>query len=421
MKKRLTHNLGLKILALMCAIGLWLIAVNINDPVSQRVYTVGVQFENLSMLTNAGKYVEMVDGSETVRVTVRASRSVFSDFSEKNIIATADIAELTEDNMIPLHITASKIDSKIESIKADKDYVAISIEDVMKIQKRISVNVQNQPADGYMLGNISTDQNAVIVSGPASVVGQIASTAVEINVDGATNDVNITLPVHLYDSDGQEIADDRLTKSISEVFTTASILQKKEVALEYVTAGEPADGYLFAGEFIKEPATVIIAGKAGTVKNVTAIMVTEPIDLDGKEQDVSDTYELKEYLPEGVILADGQTNGVVTVTARIEKESTKKIKINEDNISLINVPDGYKASIRGMKEEVEIALVGLESQMTDLTTLNVYGTVDISQLASDEDPTVLVTGNHYIVPDFALPEYVSLDSDIKIHILLEKE
>ena len=95
--------------------------------------------------------------------------------------------------------------------------------------------------------------------------------------------------------------------------------------------------------------------------------------------------------------------------------------INEDNISLINVPDGYKASIRGMKEEVEIALVGLESQMTDLTTLNVYGTVDISQLASDEDPTVLVTGNHYIVPDFALPEYVSLDSDIKIHILLEKE
>lgn len=421
MKKRLTHNLGLKILALMCAIGLWLIAVNINDPVSQRVYTVGVQFENLSMLTNAGKYVEMVDGSETVRVTVRASRSVFSDFSEKNIIATADIAELTEDNMIPLHITASKIDSKIESIKADKDYVAISIEDVMKIQKRISVNVQNQPADGYMLGNISTDQNAVIVSGPASVVGQIASTAVEINVDGATNDVNITLPVHLYDSDGQEIADDRLTKSISEVFTTASILQKKEVTLEYVTAGEPADGYLFAGEFIKEPATVIIAGKAGTVKNVTTIMVTEPIDLDGTEQDVSDTYELKEYLPDGVILADGQTNGVVTVTARIEKESTKKIKINEDNISLINVPDGYKASIRGMKEEVEIALVGLESQMTDLTTLNVYGTVDISQLASDEDPTVLVTGNHYIVPDFALPEYVSLDSDIKIHILLEKE
>ena len=421
MKKRLTHNLGLKTLALMCAIGLWLIAVNINDPVSQRVYTVGVQFENLSMLTNAGKYVEMVDGSETVRVTVRASRSVFSDFSEKNIIATADIAELTEDNMIPLHITASKIDSKIESIKADKDYVAISIEDIMKIQKRISVNVQNQPADGYMLGNISTDQNAVIVSGPASVVGQIASTAVEINVDGATNDVNITLPVHLYDADGQEIADDRLTKSISEVFTTASILQKKEVALEYATSGEPADGYLFAGEYMKEPATVIIAGKAGTIKNVTAITITEPINLDGAEQDVSATYELKEYLPDGVILADGQNNGVVTVIARIEKESTKKIKINEDNISLINVPDGYKASIRGMKEEVEITLVGLESQLTDLTTLNVYGTVDVSQLASDEDPTVLVTGNHYIVPDLTLPEYVSLDSDIKIHILLEKE
>lgn len=421
MKQKLTHNLGLKILAVICAIGLWVIAVNINDPVSQRVYTVGVQLENLSTLTSAGKYVETMDGSDSVRVTVRASRSVFSDFNEKNIIVTADVKELTEDNTIPLHVTTSKIDSKIESIEADKDFVSISIEDIMKIQKRISVNVQNQPAEGYMLGSISTDQNAVIVSGPASVVGQIASTGVEINVDGATNDVNITLPVHLYDADGREITDDRLTKSISEVFTMTSILQKKEVPLECTTSGEPEDGYLFAGEFVKEPATVVVAGKASVVKNVNSIVISEPIDLDGADQAVSAAFELKEYLPEGIILADGQTNGIANVTAKIEKEATKKIKINEDNISLTNVPDGYKASVRGMKDDVEITLVGLDSQLDGLTALNLHATIDVASVTSETDSSVVVTGSHYIVPEFALPEYVFLDSDIKIHILLEKE
>ena len=32
MKKRLTNNIGLKILALLASIILWLIVVNINDP-----------------------------------------------------------------------------------------------------------------------------------------------------------------------------------------------------------------------------------------------------------------------------------------------------------------------------------------------------------------------------------------------------
>ena len=37
MKKRLTHNLGLKLAALFVACCLWLISMNINDPCVQAV------------------------------------------------------------------------------------------------------------------------------------------------------------------------------------------------------------------------------------------------------------------------------------------------------------------------------------------------------------------------------------------------
>ena len=85
MKKKLTHNLGLKILSVFIAICLWIIAVNINDPISQRIYTVAVQLVNLNSLTRAGKYVEVLDNTDDIKVTIRASRSVFSDFSEKTL------------------------------------------------------------------------------------------------------------------------------------------------------------------------------------------------------------------------------------------------------------------------------------------------------------------------------------------------
>ena len=52
MAKKLTNNLGLKILAVLIAGLLWLIAININDPVSQQTYSVQVQILNAGIITD---------------------------------------------------------------------------------------------------------------------------------------------------------------------------------------------------------------------------------------------------------------------------------------------------------------------------------------------------------------------------------
>ena len=421
MKKKLTHNLGLKIASILIAICLWIIAVNINDPVSQRVYTVSVQLLNLNSLTNSGKYVEVVDNTDTVRVTVRASRSVFSDFSEKNIVATADINNMTEDNRLPIEVSSSKTGSKIESIKADKEYVEVNIEDMTKLQKRISVNVVNEPAEGYLLGSISTDQNAVIISGPESVVSQIASTSVEINVDGASSDVNITLPVHLYDANGREIDDDRLTKSVNEVFTTASILQKKEVPIEYTVAGEPAEGYIFTGELVRTPETVMIAAKPSVLKNVSSIAVEDALDISDAKADVERTAELKPYLPDGVTLADSTLSGEVSVTAKIEEEKVRILEIPVEQITLTNVPEGYKAKLRGLEDTVTVKLAGLASRVDEIEAAELIGTVDVTEYLLQMEEETITTGSYYPSASFTLPEHVYLKEKVKIHIVLEEK
>lgn len=421
MKKRLTHNLGLKVASVLIAICLWIIAVNINDPISQRVYTVAVQLQNLNTLTNEGKYLEVLNNTNTVRVTVRASRSVFSDFSEKNIVAVADVTKMTEDNRLPIEVTSSKTDSKIESIKADKDFVDVNVENTMKLQKRIAVDVANEPAEGYILGNISTDQNAVIISGPESVVSRIASTSVEINIDGATSDVNITLPVHLYDADGREIDDAKLTKSVNEVFTTAMILQTKEVPLEYTVTGEPAEGYVFAGKFIRNPETVLIAAKPSVIRNISSILIENAIDLNETKSNVRQEIELKQYLPDGCILADAQFDGIVSATAQVEKEEVRIVDIPIEQITLTNIPEGYKARLRGLEDTVTVRLAGLPSELEGINAESLYGTIDVAKYVISGEGEAITEGSYYPAASFTLPEYVYLQEDVTVHIVLEEE
>ena len=73
MKKpnKLFNNIGLKILAVIFSVLLWLISVNVNDPVDTEVYrNIPVELENTNLLTDEGMTYEVLDvgdESKTVR------------------------------------------------------------------------------------------------------------------------------------------------------------------------------------------------------------------------------------------------------------------------------------------------------------------------------------------------------------------
>ena len=58
MKSKLMHNLGLKIMAVLISVVLWMLAVDINDPVINKyINNVQVQLTNTGALTGQGKTV----------------------------------------------------------------------------------------------------------------------------------------------------------------------------------------------------------------------------------------------------------------------------------------------------------------------------------------------------------------------------
>lgn len=419
MRKKLTNNLGLKILAVLFSACLWIIAININDPVTQDSYNVSVKMLNMATLTSAGKYVEVLDNTDSIRVTVRGSRNVLTNFSGENIVATADLTKMEEDGMVPIELSTTKISDKIESIRSDKQYVYVNVENISKQQLPITVNVQNEPQEGYILGNTYAAQNVVIVSGPESVVSKIDKAAVEINVDDAISDVNISLPILLYDDEGNVVDMSKITMSKNEVSTTASILETKEIPINCTYAGSLLDGYIVTGKVQCEPQTVTVAAKSNVIRKLNAVEATDAIDISGCDSDAKAQIDVNEYLPDGVSVVNG--TGKVNVTVHIVKEAEEEMNLSASKVHITNVPDGYSASLDEDDAKIAILVAGLKSEIDTINEEELVGVVDIAKYMEEEGKQTITSGTYSIPVDITFGENTRLARECKVRVKVKGE
>ena len=111
--KMLTRNLGLKLLALLFAVAMWMAVVNLEDPVINKRFTVAVTVENDEVITAMNKYYEIEAESANVTFSVLGSRSVVDTLSSLDFKATADMSQLIQKedgNVVPVEITALRHD-----------------------------------------------------------------------------------------------------------------------------------------------------------------------------------------------------------------------------------------------------------------------------------------------------------------------
>ena len=421
MKKWITNNLGLKILALLVSVGLWIIAININDPVSENTYTVNVSLQNAGVLSSAGKYFEVKDNSDRIKVVVRGTRTALSQFNQADIVATADLSKITEDNLVPIDLSTTKQSDKIEGIRSDSQYVKLALEDVRRLQMPIEVKVLNDPQDGYILGSTQTSQNVVIISGPESIINQVESAAVEIDVSGATTDVKISLPIHLY-SKGDDIIDTtKVNMSVQEISTTASILQKAVVPLIAIPQGTPTQGYVLNGIIEGLPTEITIAGKSNIVSKIPYIDISESLDVNDIYQNTSYEININDYLPDGVsMVGNVGNNGILDISVGVDKESERTIVLDPEAIQVIGVPEGYSATVSDLEDDVEVPVSGLKSLLDTIDESKLVPVINVDKYLSNNGLTI--EKGHIDIPlDITLPDNVRLSREVKVRITVTGE
>ena len=385
--KKLTNNLGLKVLALLFAIALWIVVVNIDDPVKPAQYTISVTQDNMDYLTSNGKYSETLGGKNTVTFTASAKRSILEKLSNTDFTAVADMEkiEYVEGDgicRVPITITCSKYNSNTVTISSKQQYLDVTVEDLGNVQKKITANTEGTVMNGCALGDVSiVTSNLLKISGPSSVTSQISTVVATINVDGMSSDVTDTVVPVLYDADGNEIDASKLKMNINTVTITAQILNTKDVDLSFQTKGNVASGYTLKG-ITYSPKKVRIKGETDVLNKVTKITIPdEVLDMSGATEDVETTVDITSYLPDGtslVLAADAK----VEVKVKVEPITTKTFEVDASAFTLENISDEAKAKIT--EETIEVEITGAESDIKKLSADDITGTVNLQGYGNGE-------------------------------------
>lgn len=384
MKEKLLNNLSLKILSAVCAIIIWIIIVNVYDPsTSVTVSGVEVQLVNTESLTEKEYAYEVVDGSK-ISVYISGPRSIVTDIKAKDIVATADLSNVTVfSDYVDIDVKVVKDGVSASSIEIAPKTTAIRLKIENRVTKTFNIDTElvGTPADGYVIGGQQISPSSVKVTGTSSVVDSISLVKVSYDVSGATMNISDAAQIKIYDSQGTEIVDDRIELSKTAVDIKVSVLMTKTVPVTYKTKGTPADGYGVSG--IDQAVTeAVIAGTEDALRDVNSIDVPDSaIDVSGLNADKIFHVRLSSYLPGNITV---MSEGVVNVTVRIYPVSEREISVPVTGIVLSNLPQGYNISF-GDVTAVNITVTGEQSVLTALTVTGIIPTIDLSGIKEGDN------------------------------------
>ena len=422
MKNRITSNIGLKIASLFFAFLLWLVVNNIENPsIPQPFYDVPVTILNTELITDSGQVYEVLDNTDVIdKVTIRAPRQVISSLSKENIVATANVSDLSSLDTITINLSVNAYSNEVTGITPSSDTIRLKIENKKSKTLALKTSTSGKPETGYLVGEIGTEQNQVKISGPESEINQVAKAVVDVDVSGFTSDIKTNAEIKLYDTEDNVIQSDNIVQNIKSIGVTVAIWQTADIPLSFKTTGTPAAGYRSTGEVTSEPAAVTVAGKGTAIKNLMQIEIPpEAIDITGKTGNYVTEIDIREYLPDNVFLADS-SQARVMVTVPIQTEISKRMEILGEKVKVTNLPEGFQASISGLEESFIIEAIGLPADISGIQASAVTGEVDVQKWMEEQEMTEPEPGYYTVEVDFGLPENVTLLEPVTVTMHLSK-
>lgn len=432
MKKFLTNNIGLKIISVISAIILWIVIVNIDDPVIKKSFS-GVQVEiiNEDAISSKNKTYEILDGSDLISVTVTAKRSVIESMTKDYIKATADLKQLSFMNTIPIEFKSLRFGEQIESITSRTSNVQVEIENKLTKQIRVNVDTTGEVAEGYVVGKITPNVSVISVTGPESVVNKVAEAKILVDLSSMNESFTNSAKVQLWDLNSEIITDEMVSTSMTEIRTEVEILETKEIPIIASSTGDAATGFSPTGTVICEPSSVMVAGLGNNFDRLSSIIIPgSRVNIGGAAENTTKTVNIKSYLPNGTQFADPEFNGDVDITVVVEAHTIMVASILPEDITITNVPEGYVASVANDSTSgINVPVSGLVDSLALLDGYKVTGTVDASTFVpkkeavsdesedeEDEDESEIYVGINTAKLILNLPEGVIQVDEIPLEI-----
>ena len=379
MKEKLLNNLGLKILSIFVAFFVWLVVMNVSNPLTSGSKEVPLETVNGQVLTAANRAYE-INGKSTVTVNYRVRTRDAYRIKASDFRAYVDLAELysvTGSVEVKVEILSNK--ELISEITTKPGVVRVQTEELQSKPFELQTKITGHAAEGYSDGKVELTPATITVEGPVSQVGMISYMGVELNVDGAASDLTGTAKPRFYDANGNELSDigDRITVDTEEISYRVAINKVKNLPLDFEVIGTVAPGYQYTGVECSSR-DVKVTGLKTNLADVNKITIpASELNINRAASDVVVTVDLRDYLPEGVELAESQ-NPSVEIRLKVEKLVNRTIILMDEEIEQKNPSEDYH--YRFIPEKMEVVVQGLSEDLESLNGSDLGASVNLADL-----------------------------------------
>lgn len=356
MTKKLLSNIPLKLMSVVIAIVVWLLVVNVDDPIRYAsISGVVVNMKNESYIESAGLMCLVEEDQDIITVEVTGKRSIVDNIKASDITATADLTQIVDMNTTPVMvpITVSCPGISPGNIKASPVNMSITLDDMMTQEFLVTVSSDEEIAGkGYEVGGLQANPEKIKITGPQSLIQKIDKVIATIDdVSGLTEDTILTAGLRIIDKN-QEPLSARQMGYLKYDITNPSVNVsvdlwkiRSDITLQAGYVGTPRSGYKVS-KISLTPNKVSVAGTDDALNALAADgnvieIPSEYIDVTDHNNDFETKINLEELLPDGVKLTSG-TNGTVIVTVSVLPQDSQEYSVSTTSIQALNVGEGLQ-------------------------------------------------------------------------------
>lgn len=406
MKRKLTNNLGLKILSVMVAFVVWLVILNVDDPtITARITGIDVKTINGESITGAGMYYE-VESNDSVTIVIKGKKSIVDTLTAADFYAEADLSKYSITNAVPIEVTlAKKYASEPEIVEGKSQTMMLSVENYLTKQFDVVIQTKGEPAEGYYISadEINASPNRINVSAPESVMKKINEVRIDVYVNDANKEFRVIAEPKAYDINGVIIKSDKIKFGVNSISVSANPLKTKDVPVEINVIGDLEDGYVIT-EYKSSVEELKVAGTKAYLDKIDKIVLD--VDVTGYVDDYNSTFNLRNYLLNEIKVISSIKECEVTLD--IEKLVEKKLEFSAKDIKFLNLRTDVMTDYMA-EEKLYVTVRGLSDVVAEL---------DVTMFAPHIDMEKLVIGKQNTKVEFESVEGVEIIQGPHIEITL---
>ena len=362
------------LLSFAIAVGLWLYVVtNVSVEYDTTFHDIPVQFEGETAMEERG--LMLTSGTDaTVDLRLYGSRSNLNKLTAQNITIKVDLSRIYDPGTheveydisypgdVPSNafITQSKV----------PDTITITVEKWDTKDVPVNVVYNGFVPEDYLddRDNVLLDYEHIGITGPASVVEQIARAEIYVDMDNRTESISESFQYTLCDQEGNPVDAALITAETAQVRLDLTIRRFKELPVNY-TLVEGGGATAETVSITLDTPTIRVSGSSAILEELEELNLGT-INLAQIPDDTTVAFPVK--LPEGVI----NLTGVNEVNVSIDFSGLNTKDFIVDNIRVIGVPSGLEYEL--VTKQLTVTVRGPVNDINQMTAEDLMVTADVT-------------------------------------------